>query len=268
MRGNQHLEREMDVATRAAAAAAALLEARSGADRVEEKGRADLVTEVDRAAERAIIDIVSSEFPDDAIVAEESSREQVEGKRRWIVDPLDGTVNYVHSHPFACVSIALVDESGPAVAVVHAPFLDELYHAARGGGAWLNGSPVRVSSTPSGEAGLFATGFPFKEGKGDPDAYFRLIADVVASSHGVRRAGAAALDLAFVAAGRLDGFFEIGLGPWDIAAGILLVTEAGGTTGGWPGDDLPPLRTGRIIASNGITHGWLESRITRFVPPL
>jgi hypothetical protein len=123
--------------------------------------------------------------------------------------------------------------------VIHAPFLGEVYHATRGGGAFLNGEPIRVSAAADPADALFATGFPFKQGKGDVELYFRLVAEVLLASHGVRRAGAAALDLAYVAAGRVDGFFEIGLSPWDVAAGMLLVQEAGGRVEGWPGDAIP-----------------------------
>jgi myo-inositol-1(or 4)-monophosphatase len=259
---------ELRVAREAAAEAARLLLARSGADRVRSKGRADLVTEVDEAAERAILARIRREFPGDVVIAEETASDAASTDRRWIVDPLDGTVNYVHGHPFACVSIAFADAEGLAVGVIDAPFLGEVFHASRRGGAFLNDLPIRVSATPDGESGLFATGFPFKRGKGDPATYFRLVADLVAESHGVRRAGAAALDLAYVAAGRVDGFFEIGLGSWDIAAGILLVEEAGGTVAGWPGDGRPPLDTGRVVASNGFTHDWLVERIARYSPPL
>jgi myo-inositol-1(or 4)-monophosphatase len=259
---------ELEVALDAATIAARILTARAGADRVREKGRADLVTEVDDAAEAAVIERIRRDFPEDLIIAEEQHALVRGGGRRWIIDPLDGTVNYVHGHPFVCVSVAFADADGPAAAVVHAPFLDEIYDAARGGGARLNGSPIHVSGVSDGASGLYGTGFPFKQGKGDPGIYFRLVADLVQTSHGVRRAGAAALDLAFVAAGRLDGFFEIGLAPWDIAAGLLLVTEAGGAVAGWPGDSRPPLDTGRVLATNGAVHDWLRSRIASFAPPL
>ena len=255
---------ELHIALAAAAEAAAILSARAGAERVREKGRADLVTAVDQASERAIVARLRNRFPGAGIVAEEEHGEAAGDGRRWIIDPLDGTVNYVHGHPFACVSIALVDERGPAGGVVHAPCLGEVYHAVRGGGAWLNGSPLRVSGVTAGEEGLYATGFPFKPGKGDPDEFFRLVAEVVSSSHGVRRAGAAALDLAFVAAGRVDAFFEIGLASWDVAAGMLLVTEAGGVVEGWPGDTGPPLSSGRVLASNGAVQGWLAERLARY----
>jgi myo-inositol-1(or 4)-monophosphatase len=260
---------ELEVARAAAEEAAGILVARSGAEQVREKGGpADLVTPVDEAAERVIVARIRASFPDDAIVAEEFSATAAPGRRSWIIDPVDGTVNYVHGHPFTCVSIGFVDEEGPAVGVVHAPFLGEVFHAVRGGGAYLNGRPIRVSAVREGPAGLYATGFPFKAGKGDPETYFRLVAEIVASAHGLRRAGSAALDLAYVAAGRLDGYFEIGLSPWDMAAGLVLVQEAGGQVSGWPGDREPPLRTGRVLASNGHVHAWLEDRVRKYVPPL
>jgi myo-inositol-1(or 4)-monophosphatase len=260
--------RELLVARRAAAEAAALIDARAGAERVREKARADLVTEVDEAAERAILARIRGAFPDDRIVAEESAAAAVSAGRRWIVDPVDGTVNFVHGHPFVCVSIAFADDRGVAVGVIHAPLLGEVYHAVRGGGAFRNDRPVRVSEVQRGEAALWATGFPFKQGKGDPEVYFRLVSDILLASHGVRRAGAAALDLAYVACGRVDGFFEIGLSPWDIAAGLLLVEEAGGRVTGWPADAEGPLATGRLLASNGRVHEWLEARVRAHSPPL
>ncbi|HET6764213.1 MAG TPA: inositol monophosphatase family protein [Longimicrobiaceae bacterium] len=249
---------ELEVAFAAAADAAALIAGRAGADRVREKGRADLVTEVDEAAERAIVARLRERFPGDAIVAEESASAAAVTGRRWVVDPIDGTTNFVHGHPFACVSIALVDDAGPAVGVVHAPMLGEVYHAVRGAGAYLNGTRIRVTEVDQPAGSLLATGFPFKAGKGDLDGYMRLVADAIRATHDVRRAGSAALDLAFVAAGRLEGYFEIGLAPWDVAAGILLVTEAGGRVTGWPGDTRPPLETGRVLATNGRIHAWLE----------
>lgn len=258
-----NFDAELRTARDAAAIAAELLLAGAGKDDVREKGRADLVTAVDVAAEKAIIERIRDDFPDDAIVAEESASSEQEG-RRWIIDPLDGTVNFVHGHPFACVSIGLVDGNGPAVGVVHAPFLTEEFTALRGGGAFLNGRPLRVSRVEELSRALLATGFPFKAGKGDPDIYFRLIADLVTSTHGIRRAGAAALDLAYVAAGRVDAFFEIGLAPWDIAAGLLLVTEAGGRTSGWPGGELDPLATGSIIASNSSIHDQLARTLSKY----
>jgi len=261
--------RELEVALAAAEEAASLLVRREGAEQVRQKaGPADLVTLVDEASERAIAARVRAAFPDDDFIAEEFSGSDRSSGRRWLVDPLDGTINFVHGYPFACVSIAFLDEVGPAVGVVNAPFLREVYHAVRGGGAFLNGERIHVSEMRDAAASLLATGFPFKGGKGDPETYFRLVARAVASTHGVRRAGAAALDLAYVAVGRLEGYFEIGLSPWDVAAGVLLVTEAGGEVSGWPGDQHPPFETGRVLASNGRIHDWLESTLGEYVPPL
>lgn len=261
--GTSDFAEELRVAREAAAEAAELL--RDGVpSNVREKSRADLVTEVDEAAERVILARIRRHFPEDAVVAEESAAGAERGAgRTWVIDPLDGTANFVHRHPFACVSIALVDAEGPAVGVVHAPFLDEVYHAARGAGAYLNERRLRVSGVTAPEAGLYATGFPFKEGKGDPDRYFRLVAEVVTRSHGVRRAGSAALDCAYVAAGRLEGYFETGVSPWDVAAGLALVLEAGGQISSWPRDAESPVWSGRVLASNGHVHAWLEGLAER-----
>ncbi|HEU4454677.1 MAG TPA: inositol monophosphatase family protein [Longimicrobium sp.] len=260
--------RELAVALETAEAAAALVSARAGADEVREKARADLVTAVDEASERLIGERLRAAFPDDVVVGEEFSSAAVGAGRRWIVDPVDGTTNFVHGHPFVAISIALADDEGLAVGVLHAPFLGEVYHAVRGGGAFLNGARLTVSAVDDFGRSLLATGFPFKSGKGKLDAYMRLVADAVRSTHDVRRAGSAALDLAFVAAGRVDAFFEIGLGPWDVAAGMLLVAEAGGRVTGWPGDEGEPLATGRVLASNGRIHAALAELIAGHVAEL
>lgn len=266
MRTDRTFARELETALAAAAAGAALIVARDGAERVREKERADLVTAVDEAVERLVTERLRAAFPGDAVVAEEFGAAVRGEARRWILDPVDGTTNFVHGHPFVCVSLALVDEAGPAVGVIHAPCLGEVFHAVRGQGAFLNGAPIRVSGTASLKDALLATGFPFKQGKGDLDAYMLLVADAIRASRDVRRAGSAALDLAFTACGRVDAFFEVGLAPWDVAAGILLVEEAGGRVSGWPGDAAPPLQSGRVVASNGRVHeelagvlaGWTE----------
>jgi myo-inositol-1(or 4)-monophosphatase len=259
---------ELRTALEAAERAAALIVARGGADEVREKGRADLVTAVDEAAERAIVQVIRARFPDDRIVGEELSSEHVHTGRRWYVDPIDGTTNFVHGHPFVCASIGFADHDGLAAAVIHAPLLGEVYHATRGGGAFLDGGPIRVTATDDPGRALLATGFPFKRGKGSLDAYMLLVAAAVRGTHDVRRAGSAALDLAFVAAGRVEGFFEMGLAPWDVAAGMLLVHEAGGRVTGWPGDTEPPLHTGRVLATNGGNHGWMEALAAKHLPGL
>jgi myo-inositol-1(or 4)-monophosphatase len=259
---------ELAAAREAAAAASALILARGGADEVREKGRADLVTAVDEAAERAIARVIQARFPGDRIVGEELSSRHVHAGRRWYVDPIDGTTNFVHGHPFVCVSIGFADDDGLGAAVVQAPLLGETFHATRGGGAFVNGRPMRVTATDDPARALLATGFPFKSGKGNLDAYMLLVADAVRGTHDVRRAGSAALDLAFVAAGRVEGFFEIGLAPWDVAAGMLLVQEAGGRVTGWPGDADPPLHTGRVLATNGGIHAWLEALAARHLAML
>lgn len=254
-------EHELEVALAAAAEAAGILTAREGAAEVREKARADLVTAVDEASERAIARRIRGSFPDDAFIAEEFSASAQTTERRWIVDPIDGTTNFVHGHPFSCVSIGFLDDEGPAAAVVHAPFLGEVYTATRGGGAYLNGRRIHVSGVSESSAALLATGFPFKEGKGDPEVFFRLVAEVLRTTHGVRRAGAAALDLAYVACGRVDGYFEVGLSPWDVAAGALLVSEAGGIVTAWDEDSATAIDSGRVLASNGLIHPWLQ-RVT------
>jgi len=263
-----HYAPELLVARRAAAEAAALLVAREGAAEVREKERADLVTAVDEAAEHAVIACIRAHFPDDGIVAEETLAAPLHGGRRWIVDPIDGTNNFVHGHPFTCVSIAFADDVGMAAAVVHAPLLGEVFHAVRGGGAFLNDRPIRVSEVETPRHALLATGFPFKAGKGKLEPYFRLVADAMGDAQDVRRAGSAALDLAYVAAGRVEGYFEIGLAPWDVAAGSLLVVEAGGRVTGWPGDGRGPVETGRVLATNGRIHAWLEEVAARHVDGL
>jgi myo-inositol-1(or 4)-monophosphatase len=259
---------ELAFALETAALAAELVAAGRGTADVREKQRADLVTNVDEASERLIVGRIRERFPADGVVAEESAAAAVLSGRRWVVDPVDGTANFVHGHPFVAVSIALVDDNGPAVGVVHAPFLGEVYHAVRGGGAFLNGQPIRVTGVEAFERSLLATGFPFKSGKGKLDAYMMLVADAIRGTHDVRRAGSAALDLAFTAAGRVDGYFELGLAPWDVAAGILLVTEAGGRVTGWPGDVEPPFATGRILASNGRIHEGLWALAEHWVEKL
>lgn len=224
----------LEVAVEAACAAAEVH--RAGAGRLGpadwgEKGRSDFVTEVDLEAERRIVETILDRFPDHSVLAEESG-DRLAGHRddtpvRWIIDPLDGTTNWLHGYPEYAVSIAAEDHTGLVVGVVLNSASGERFEAVRGEGARLNGSPIRVSTLDDVGLALVGTGFPFKQLSVLP-AYLETFSRVLSNTAGVRRAGAAALDLCDVACGRLDAFFEFHLMPWDVAAGALIVREAGG----------------------------------------
>ena len=217
--------------------------------KVETKQRNDFVTEVDRAAEAAIIDELRKAFPDHAILAEESGQSKAARMEYcWIIDPLDGTTNFIHGVPQYCVSIGLKHKDVITQGVVFDPVKNELFTATRGAGAYLNDRRVRVTKRDKLADGLIGTGFPFRDGS-DLDRYMTMFKAVTLAAAGVRRPGAAALDLAYVAAGRFDGFWEIGLSPWDIAAGSLLVQEAGGLIGDLKGDN-GYLDSGEVVAGN------------------
>ena len=219
----------------------------------------DLVTEADRAAEEAIRGFLLEKFPDYGFLGEEEGEVAGgSGQPRWIVDPLDGTVNFAHGFPVYAVSIALEVEGRIELGVVLDSARDELYTAVRGQGARLNGAPIRVSTERDLRRSLLATGFPYDPSR-IPEAV-RYFENVIQLGVPVRRPGAAALDLAFVAAGRLDGFWELKLNPWDVAAGWLLVEEAGGRVTGLKGE---PYRLGNpyIVATNGHLHAALLERI-------
>jgi myo-inositol-1(or 4)-monophosphatase len=200
------------------------------------KGRNDYVTEVDRAAEADIIETVRRLYPDHAFLAEESG-ESGSGDVVWIIDPLDGTTNFLHGFPTFAVSIACQIRGRLEHAVVFDVMRQELFTASRGDGAQLEGRKIRVSKQATLEGSLIATGFPFRADAPYLDEYLAMLKSVMTQASGIRRPGAAALDLAYVAAGRVDGFWEIGLKPWDTAAGILLITEAGGRVGTLTGED-------------------------------
>jgi myo-inositol-1(or 4)-monophosphatase len=216
---------------------------------VRRKRQNDFVSEVDHAAEEAILGILREAYPDHGVLAEESGARDTKADYVWIVDPLDGTTNFLHGFPQYCVSIGLQHRGTLQQAVVLDPNRNELFTATRGGGAFLNDRRIRVSRTDKLEDALVGTGFPFKEVE-RLDDYLRMFRNMTLGCAGVRRPGAAALDLAWVAAGRTDGFWEIGLSPWDMAAGALLVREAGGLVGDLEGEDRY-LESGRIVASNG-----------------
>jgi len=223
----------------------------------------DLVTEWDRRSERMLVEGLRKQRPDDSIVAEEGSAHQGSSGRRWLIDPLDGTTNFSHGLPFFCISIGLeaTTDEGPVleVGVVQAPALGWSFWAARGLGAFWNGKPIAVSQTGTLELALLATGFPYDRKTCEDNNFAQFVA-LKRASHGVRRVGAAALDLAMVAAGWLDGYWERKLKPWDLAAGALLVREAGGRVTGWDGGRFD-VDSGAAIASNGHLHAALVAEL-------
>ena len=214
---------------------------------VGEKGSNDFVTEVDRAAEREIIAAIRKFYPGHGILAEESGRQDGDDYQ-WVIDPLDGTTNFVHGFPHFAVSIACRHRGRLEAGVVYDPTRGELFTAARGGGAQLDGRRLRVSKQLTLDGALIATGFPYRENRRALQPYLSMLALVMERAAGVRRPGSASLDLAYVAAGRCDGFWEMGLAPWDTAAGILLVTEAGGRIGTLAGGEY--CDGGHIVAGN------------------
>jgi myo-inositol-1(or 4)-monophosphatase len=217
---------------------------------VREKAANDYVSEVDKEAEQTIIRTLLEAYPKHSILAEESGASNTNAKSeyQWIIDPLDGTTNFIHGFPQYAVSIALSHRGVITQAVVYDPCNNDLFTATRGAGAYLNDTRIRVGKRLQLKAALVGTGFPFKEHR-HIDAYLAMLRDIMQNCSGVRRAGSAALDLAYLAAGRLDAFWEIGLAPWDIAAGSLLVTEAGGTITDLQGND-QYLKSGNVVGGN------------------
>jgi len=220
------------------------------------KGELDLVTESDLASERLIIERINTYHPRHAILAEESGAsspadQEMRSEWRWIIDPLDGTTNYAHGYPCFCISIGLEHNGRMELGVVYDPMRDELFTAERGNGASLNGRRIQVSPVRSLSAALLCTGFPYDVR--ERSEFARHFANFIMNAQGVRRDGAAALDLAYVACGRFDGFWEEGLKPWDVAAGALMIEEAGGRVSNYTGESLnihnPP-----ILASNSLLH--------------
>lgn len=234
---------------------------------VREKAANDFVSEADREAEQTIIRTLLEAYPNHSILAEESGASENTGKSdyQWIIDPLDGTTNFLHGFPQYAVSIALSHRGQITQAVVYNPASNDLYTATRGAGAFLNDTRIRVSKRAHLQPALVGTGFPFKEMK-HLDAYFAMLRDVMQNTAGVRRAGAAALDLAFVAAGRLDAFWELGLAPWDIAAGSLLITEAGGMIGDLQGNDAY-ITSGNVVAGTPKVFAQLIQQLAPHLTP-
>jgi len=234
---------------------------------IEYKGEVDLVTEADRESEELIVRRLRARWPEHGIVAEEGTRSETAAEYRWYVDPLDGTTNFAHGYPVFCVSIALARQATTAsarpaleeggelqVGVLYDPARDEMFAAERGLGARLNGKLIRVSQTGNLLESLLGTGFPSHKRHKNPNIHFYH--QITLRTHGVRRAGSAALDLASVASGRFEGFWEFNLNPWDLAAGVVLVKEAGGEITGFHGQPFR-LADRNVLASNGLIHADL-----------
>ncbi|MFO1220544.1 MAG: inositol monophosphatase family protein [Burkholderiaceae bacterium] len=257
---SQQLHPMLNVAVKAARAAGAIIN-RAALDldllKISVKGPNDFVSEVDRAAEAAIIETLLTAYPDHGILAEESGREH--GDRHsdytWIIDPLDGTTNFLHGLPIYAVSIGLTHRGVVQQAVVYDPARNDLFFASRGRGAFLNDRRLRVSKRTRLSDSLIGTGFPFRRGD-NFERYLQMFQSVMQHCAGVRRPGAAALDLCYVAAGWYDGFFETGLQPWDVAAGSLIVTEAGGLIGNFTGE-ADFLHQREVVAGNPKVYGQL-----------
>jgi myo-inositol-1(or 4)-monophosphatase len=208
----------------------------------------DFVSEVDKAAEQAIIDTLKAAYPDHGFLGEESGDTNKDAENIWIIDPLDGTTNFLHSFPCYCVSIALQQKGVLTQAVIYDPVRNDLFTATKGRGAFLNDKRIRVGSRIKLQESLIATGFPFRDFS-YLDTYMDMLKEMIKKTSGIRRPGSAALDLAYVAAGFSDGFFELNLSAWDIAAGGLIVQEAGGIVGDFEGNE-SWLKTGNIVAAN------------------
>ena len=238
------------------------------------KGRNDFVSEVDNLAEQEIVSILSKAYPGHAFLAEEGGRYGLpKGEFTWVIDPLDGTTNFLHGFPQFAVSIALIHKGNIECGVIYDPMRQELFTAKRGGGATLENRRLRVTKQKMFPGALLGTGFPFKDQRHN-DAYFGMFRDLMKDTAGIRRAGSAALDLAWVACGRMDGFWEIGLMPWDIAAGVLLVQEAGGIVTDFEGGS-KFLETGNVLTANPKLHGLMLETIRphvtdalRYKPPV
>lgn len=264
---HQSLAQYLDIATEAALAAGAILQVHWGnLEHIQEKGRpGDLLTEADQAAEKAILTILNRHFPDHAILAEESGNQGVhQSPFLWAIDPLDGTTNYAHQYPQSATSIALLIEGIPQVGVVYDPFRQELFRAAKGLGVSRNRKPIQVSQTPDLSQSLLVTGFAYDR-RETIDNNYAEFCYLTHLTQGVRRGGSASLDLAYVACGRLDGYWERGLSLWDIAAGIVLVEEAGGRVTAYDQSVLQP-NSGRLLATNGVIHAALSQALLQVKP--
>lgn len=257
----------LNIAVRAARKAGAIIN--RSRDRVDTlsvtvKSRNDFVTEIDKHAEDEIIKTIRKAHPDHGFLAEESGSSGADSEIVWIIDPLDGTTNYLHGFPQFAVSIACQIKGRLEHGVIYDPVREELFCATRGAGAKLNDRRIRVSKAQQLEGSLIGTGFPFRETK-NINAYIEMFRALLPQAAGIRRAGAATLDLAYVAAGRLDGFWEFGLRPWDMAAGVLLVQEAGGFVSDFTGSD-DYMKSGNIVTGNPKIITQLLQHIKQHIP--
>lgn len=258
----------LNIAVRAARAAGdVIIRSMDRADgiSVSAKRQNDFVTNVDRQAEATILEILKASFPDHGYLGEETGQTAPDSPYQWVIDPLDGTTNFIHGFPQFAVSIALLVNGKPEVGVVYDPMRQELFTAAKGSGARLDDRKIRVSNTRELRYSLIGTGVPYSDFE-YLDDYLKMMRSVITQSSGIRRPGAAALDLAWLAAGRIDAFWELQLKPWDIAAGALLVTEAGGVVSDVNGAPLDILNRGHIVAGNPKTFSGLMKAVGPYVP--
>lgn len=235
------------------------------ASRIHAKGPSDYVTEVDERCEGLILELVGKYFPEHHIMAEETGGDGMLGGYTWVIDPLDGTTNFIHGFPFVAVSIAVCQEKKPILGLVLDPIRNELFSAKKGGGAWLNGTLLPRGRDVDPDKALVATGFPFRA-KNYMDDYQQAFKSIFMRVSSIRRAGSAALDLAYLAAGRVDGFWEIGLKTWDVAAGSLIVEEAGGIVSDfWGRED--HLENGHIVGGTPSVYPFLLEQVKRWLAP-
>ncbi len=232
-------------------------------DSIITKGLHDLVSEVDLASEKILVERLSELLPEAGIMAEEGSGKSDHERYVWIIDPLDGTTNFLHSLPPYSVSIGLTDNGVPVAGVVYEIGKDELFYAWQGGGAWLNGRRIGVTATSDPQDTLAATGFPFRDFS-RMDGFLKCLEHFFRNTRGVRRMGSASVDLAYVAAGRFDFYFEYALKPWDIAAGMVIVSEAGGKATNFNGEE-NDISGIDIIASNGVMHKYVTEIVSKFI---
>ncbi len=251
----------MKTAVDAALSAGKLLKEGIGKElNIEYKGEVDIVTDLDLAAQAEIVSIIRSRHPEHGILTEESKETKSESEYRWIIDPLDGTTNFAHGFPVFCVSVALEKDGVVELGVVYDPTRDELFTATLSSGAYLNGDSIRVSGVGELDISLLATGFPY-DIRTSKENNLDHFADFAVRAQAIRRAGSAALDLCYVASGRFDGFWELKLKPWDIAAGGLIVTEAGGRVTDFTGASTS-VDCKRLLASNGLIHADMSRILT------